>query len=192
MTKEERIALDLIIHKQDQEAAELIEDLGICDRPFDLPSLEQAMRWDGDPSKFPYFEDGFDWIDKPTSAMYKAIDEIRALRGYIVESNSDKKELQYNHNMNDKLTAVTEQLDAILLQLGKTQERMFDAQMQRDRLAEALDRIARPVWWMREDQKRKTGSINGINGSMAVSLSENAEYLRDIATKALQSLKNKN
>lgn len=94
--------------------------------------------------------------------------------------------------MNDKLTAVTEQLDAVLLKLGETQELMFDAQMQRDRLAEALDRIARPVWWMREDQKRKTGSINGINGPMAVSLSENAEYLRDIATKALQSLKNKN
>lgn len=91
MTKEERIAIDLIIHKQDQEAAELIKDLGICDRPFDLPSLEQAMRWYGDPSKFPYFEDGYTWLDKPNRAMYKAIDEIRALRGYIVENNLAQK-----------------------------------------------------------------------------------------------------
>ena len=91
--------------------------------------------------------------------------------------------------MDDKLTAVTEQLDAIAWILNKTQERMFDAQMQRDRLAEALDRIARPVWWMQEDQKRETGSINGISGAMALSLSEDAEYLKGIATKALQSLK---
>tara|TARA_R110000868_G_scaffold60676_2_gene184989 strand:+ start:6485 stop:6760 length:276 start_codon:yes stop_codon:yes gene_type:complete len=91
MTKEERIAIDLIIHKQDQEAAELIKDLGICDRPFDLPSLEQAMRWYGDPSKFPYFADGYTWLDKPNRAMYKAIDEIRALRGYIVENNLAQK-----------------------------------------------------------------------------------------------------
>ena len=60
---------------------------------------------------------------------------------------------------------------------------------QRDRLAEeALDRIARPIWWMQEDQKRATGSINGINGAMAVSLSESASYLKGIATEALQSL----
>lgn len=64
---------------------------------------------------------------------------------------------------------------------------MFDAQMQRDRLAEALDRLARPVWWMQEDQKRKTGRING---AMALSLSEDAEYLKGIARQALKFVKN--
>jgi len=88
----------------------------------------------------------------------------------------------------EELTAVTNQLDAVLLELGKTQERMFDAQMQRDKLAEALDRIARPVWWMQEDQKRKTGSINGINGAMALALSEDQYYLKLIATEALRLL----
>jgi hypothetical protein len=37
-----------------------------------------------------------------------------------------------------ELTAVTEQRDAITLRLGRTQERMFDAERQRDRLAEAI------------------------------------------------------
>lgn len=55
------------------------------------------------------------------------------------------------------------------------------------RLREALDRIARPVWWMQEDQKRETGSINGVNGEMAVALSESAEYLKSIARDALSS-----
>jgi hypothetical protein len=53
------------------------------------------------------------------------------------------------------------------------------------RLREALDRIARPVWWMQEDQKRATGSINGISGGMAAALANDPEYLRGIATKAL-------
>jgi hypothetical protein len=37
-----------------------------------------------------------------------------------------------------ELTAVTEQRDAVTLRLGNTQERMFNAERQRDRLAEAL------------------------------------------------------
>lgn len=53
------------------------------------------------------------------------------------------------------------------------------------RLREALDRIARPIWWMQEDQKRATGSINGICGGMAISLSESHEYLKEIARDAL-------
>ena len=74
---------------------------------------------------------------------------------------------------------------------GRTDIRrqLLYAERQRDKLAEALDRIARPVWWMQEDHKRKTGSINGINGAMALSLSEDPYYLKRIATEALQSLK---
>ena len=66
--------------------------------------------------------------------------------------------------------------------------RNFGEQMERERdeAREALDRIARPVWWMQEDQKRKTGSINGISGGMALALSEDAEYLKGIARSALR------
>lgn len=41
----------------------------------------------------------------------------------------------------EELTAVSEQLDAILLKLGETQERMFDAQMQHYRLLETQERV---------------------------------------------------
>lgn len=61
--------------------------------------------------------------------------------------------------------------------------------LENEKLKEALDRIARPVWWMQEDQKRKTGSINGIDGGMAATLSESAEYLKSIARKALEETK---
>jgi hypothetical protein len=39
------------------------------------------------------------------------------------------------------LATVTEQRDAVTLRLGKTQERMIDAERQRDRLAEALEQL---------------------------------------------------
>lgn len=90
------------------------------------------------------------------------------------------------------MTTQTTNYDAILLELGETQERMIDAEMQRDKLVEALDRIAHPLWWMQEDQKKATGSINGINGAMALSLSQDADYLKLIATEALQSVKKTN
>jgi regulator of replication initiation timing len=59
-------------------------------------------------------------------------------------------------------------------------------QIENERLREALDRIARPLWWMQEDQKRKTGSINGVSGAMAIALSESHEYLKCIAREALK------
>lgn len=62
-----------------------------------------------------------------------------------------------------------------------------DMERENSRLREALDRIVRPVWWMQEDQKRKTGSINGISGGMAVALSQDAEYLKSIARDALSN-----
>jgi predicted nucleic acid-binding Zn-ribbon protein len=43
---------------------------------------------------------------------------------------------------NDLLASVTEQRDAVTLRLGRTQEKMFDAERQRDRLAVAL----RELW----------------------------------------------
>jgi hypothetical protein len=41
-----------------------------------------------------------------------------------------------------QLTAVTEQRDAVTLRLGNTQERMIDAERQRDRLAKACDQYS--------------------------------------------------
>lgn len=58
-------------------------------------------------------------------------------------------------------------------------------EQENSRLIESLDRIANPIWWMQEDQKRKTGSINGINGAAAIALSESADYLKGIAKNAL-------
>lgn len=82
-----------------------------------------------------------------------------------------------------------QKFDAILLQLGETQERMINAQMQLDKLVEALGRIAHPLWWMQEDQKKATGSTSGMNGDVALSLSQDADYLKLIATEALQYIK---
>ncbi len=50
------------------------------------------------------------------------------------------------------------------------------------RLREALDRIARPIWWMQEDAKRDGCQING---AMAANLADSGNYLRGIAEKAL-------
>ena len=69
---------------------------------------------------------------------------------------------------------------------GGFKDKIKSLREQRDEAREALDRIARPVWWMQEDQKRKTGSINGISGGMALALSEDAEYLKGIAKSALK------
>ena len=54
-----------------------------------------------------------------------------------------------------------------------------------EKYKEALDRIARPVWWMQEDQRRETGSINGVGGRYAVMMADDPAYLRGIATKVL-------
>jgi hypothetical protein len=50
------------------------------------------------------------------------------------------------------------------------------------KLREALDRIARPIWWMQQDAKRDGCQING---AMAVVLADSGNYLRGIAEKAL-------
>lgn len=74
----------------DRKHAEAIKMLGITKYPIDLPSLDKVM-W-GNNKKIDWLTDGFMWIDKPHKAMDKAMQEIRALREYIVNINSDKKE----------------------------------------------------------------------------------------------------
>jgi antitoxin component of MazEF toxin-antitoxin module len=59
-----------------------------------------------------------------------------------------------------ELAAVTEQRDAVTLRLGNTQERMIDAERQRDRLAEALrecredsvELLGEREWWQNESR----------------------------------------
>jgi uncharacterized coiled-coil DUF342 family protein len=59
--------------------------------------------------------------------------ESRGLRKAWIELDDKRQELER------ELTTVTEQRDAVTLRLGNTQERMFDAERQRDRLAEAVN-----------------------------------------------------
>jgi|688.fasta_scaffold05728_30 hypothetical protein len=66
---------------------------------------------------------------------------------------------QYVNKPSETLVAaldeLDDQLDQIILRLGETQERMIDAERQRDRLAEALNRAcANPTTgtWYREAQ----------------------------------------
>ena len=58
--------------------------------------------------------------------------------------------------------------------------------LENTRLKEALDRIARPVWWMAEDLRRETGSINGLDGRAAHALANDAAFLREVAKEALK------
>jgi uncharacterized coiled-coil DUF342 family protein len=61
--------------------------------------------------------------------------ESRGLRKAWIELDDKRQQLER------ELTAVTEQRDAVTLRLGNTQERMFNAERQRDKLAEALRKI---------------------------------------------------
>lgn len=51
-----------------------------------------------------------------------------------------------------------------------------------DYLRNALDRIARPIWWLQEDAKRDGMHLNG---GAAVSLANDPNYLSTIAKRAL-------
>lgn len=69
-------------HALDRRQAKDIEKLGIYQYPMDLPSLDRAAFGDGKPR---WLTTGFDWIDKPHRVAWDAMEEIRALRGYILE-----------------------------------------------------------------------------------------------------------
>lgn len=68
-------------HNIDRNHAKAVESLGIHKYPLDLPSLERALFGHGTPRAF---TTGYDWIDKPHRVAYSAMDEIRALRAYIL------------------------------------------------------------------------------------------------------------
>jgi hypothetical protein len=68
---------------------------------------------------------------------------------------------------------------------GQNLERDLHAEREETaRLRQALDRIARPIWWMQVDAKAEGCTINAM---MAAQLAESGSYLRGIAEKALSS-----
>jgi hypothetical protein len=71
-------------HNLDRKQAAEIERLGIHKYPMDLPSLDRAVYGDGRPR---WLTTGFDWIDKPHRVAASAMDEIRALRAYIIANS---------------------------------------------------------------------------------------------------------
>lgn len=56
--------------------------------------------------------------------------------------------------------------------------------MSEEKLREALDRIARPIYWM---QKEAEENGSKINGRMALEISNDPEYLKSIARTALEN-----
>jgi hypothetical protein len=121
-----------------------------------------------------------------------------------ISSDNDKCDTPRTHNEN-KLAAVTEQRDAVTLRLGRTQEKMFDAEMQRDkereiyqksysaeltrsnhykqqcdRLAEALEDSMKHMRHSLNCPAKITEGLHPCNCQM--------EWAYDNATEALQSL----
>ena len=80
-----RIAKNRKRRNLDRKHADAIKLMGIVKYPIDLPSLDKVM-W-GDNKRVDWLSDGFVWIDKPHKAMDKAMQEIRALREYIVNQD---------------------------------------------------------------------------------------------------------
>lgn len=75
-------------HQLDRKQAGAIEKLGIHPYPLDLPSLDRAVFGDGKPA---WLTTGFDWIDKPHRVADSAMQEIRALRSYILNNLNQKQ-----------------------------------------------------------------------------------------------------
>lgn len=64
-----------------QQQANLTERLtGVS--AIEIDSLEKALMGENQP----WLTDGYDWRDKPHRVMWKAIEEIRALRQYIINN----------------------------------------------------------------------------------------------------------
>jgi len=71
----------------------------------------------------------------------EAREVLREIRDNEVNPEDEADKFLRDH-VPSELSKVREQRDAVTLRLGETQERMIDAERQRDKLAEALIRIA--------------------------------------------------
>ncbi len=68
-------------HRQDRKDAAAIAALGVVQYPMDLPSLYRAVYGDHRPK---WLTTGYNWIDKPHRVANDAMEEVRALRAYIL------------------------------------------------------------------------------------------------------------
>lgn len=68
-------------HAVDRKQAKAVQAAGIVDYPLDLPSLDRALTGDRRPN---WLTTGYDWLDKPHRVAWDAMDEIRALRKYVL------------------------------------------------------------------------------------------------------------
>lgn len=68
-------------HTLDRKQAKAIKAMGIVEYPLDLPSLDRAVSGDRRPR---WLTTGYDWLDKPHRVAWGAMDEIRALREYVL------------------------------------------------------------------------------------------------------------
>ncbi len=74
-------------HNRDKKEAIAIEHMGIYPYPMDIPSLYRAVYGD---RRVPFLSTGADWLDKRHRVADSAMQEIRALRRYILD-NLNKK-----------------------------------------------------------------------------------------------------
>ena len=82
------------------------------------------------------------WSDSPIHEQIRTMNDTPETDAFFWRKDIDwDKEVEFCRKLERELTAVTEQRDAVTLRLGKTQERMIDAERQRDRLAEALEQL---------------------------------------------------
>ncbi len=66
----------------DKQQANFTEKLTLVNA-VEVDSVERALAGDDQP----WLTDGYDWKDKPHRVMWKAIEEIRALRIYIIKNS---------------------------------------------------------------------------------------------------------
>ena len=89
--------------------------------------------------------DKMEQLERELAAVTEQRDEAREYADKLAEGLPDgmlPKDVEVlreaNLNLATELTSVTEQRDAVTLRLGNTQERMIDAERQRDRLIKAV------------------------------------------------------
>lgn len=73
-----------------KEAAE-IERMGIVKYPMDLPSLHRAVIYGNRARAVGVFTTGYDWLDKPHRVAFSAIEEVRALRKFILANPTGQR-----------------------------------------------------------------------------------------------------
>jgi hypothetical protein len=106
--------------------------------------------------------------------------------------------------MSDILTEEEFEALPICSHCGKKHGRLYDCwtreqlhfkverlEEENEKLKQALHEIYNPVWWIQERCINQYGSLVGFNGHVAVALSNDASYLKNIAKHAMEGVKYK-